>query len=247
MKTTQIFMVANAGSRKEGNIYDVSDEEKAELLEAGKATLLNLPSLSALEREVENKVGTADHEVNELEASERYADNEAERSHLIGEIESALDDDIQKVRDKFEIEAEVLKRTIAQDIFNVNYGNEEERAAADDLIRTIKTQLQASSNKMDVLELLAERVKSMKEHEQAALASELGEIGRVATGGERKSEDIQRIIIEIRANIKIKSVKDALIQKRQLDAYLKTRGDIGYHHRMRKLVKQQVRGGVSVE
>lgn len=238
MRSTEIFMIENEGSRYEGNIYSVGEDEKQALIDSGKAVPLNLPTLTTLENKVRDKVASADAKIKELKESKRYDDNEAEREYQIQEVEDKLSAEVEAIREEYELETATLSQVIADDIFDVDYGTEEEREKASDLIRTVKTQIQSTHDKKDILDLLAERTKGMTQAEQAALAAELPSIEAEALHWSPKKQalDIKAGIAKVRANIGIKSVQDAMMQKRQLDAYMR-RGAIDTIYQLRQAVK----------
>src|SRR5690625_1512733 len=130
MATIKLFFIQDDGTRQEGGIYEVEASEKAELLADGKAVLLDLPTLEALKTKVVNTVDSAQASITALKQSERYDDHEAERYYLIAEAEQQLKADIAAIKEECETEKAVLYGQITPELFNVNYGTDEEREKA---------------------------------------------------------------------------------------------------------------------
>lgn len=206
------------------------------------------PSLSAKETQLKSDIGRIDREIKDIETSERFTDNEAERTYQLEKLAEEKEATLTAAQDDFNIELQAIELHLAEQAFEPPQAGEEEITQAQALTNAVTTQVVTSSNIVDTLSLLALRTKSMNDTEKLVLKRELATIQDTAlskTVGPDSRGQAQAKLDEITANVS--DTKQSKEIEKQLQALKKIQSD-GYDSIRRKfdrddLIKRTLRGG----
>jgi hypothetical protein len=167
----EVYLLRNHGAHDAGNIYDYDDNDANKVIAEGLGVKVDFPTVQNYEREINKLVENYREERRELETTERYRDNLAEREFQLSKLKLELDAAVQEKKDAYAVSLEVLYRENAAKAFDIKIDD-----SAKSFVDAVRTQFNIDANKDDLVDMLIARLKSATPEEKAALSLSLKDI-----------------------------------------------------------------------
>lgn len=212
-----------------GGIYKIEDTHVQEkLLATGKVHAVDFPKLEALELTVNSLVDEHKRKQQALKESPRYRDNEGEREYQLAELEKALEGDIERAKEDYSKELELMQRELAlkavQEVHPVDEGIQR-------WLNSEIAQLQYSSDIVTDLGLIELKVQAMNEQQLSTVLANAHKLRKLVEGKPEAEGILGRIVDTAKRSNKATGIN---LKLRQLNA-LKGH-DIGTAYRLYKKV-----------
>jgi hypothetical protein len=167
----EIYLTRNHRSNEAGHIYEYSDAEAASILAEGLGVKVDFPTVQGYSREINNLVANYRMQRDHLATTDRYRDNESERTYQMQKLKLDLDKAVAEKKEAYAVELEALYRQNAAAAFEVKIDE-----GAKSFVDAVKTQFSLGANTDDLADMLVARLKSATPEEKAALSLSLKEI-----------------------------------------------------------------------
>lgn len=234
-----------------GNVYEVTTDAKhpdvraheqhrlEQLMASGNVHEVNFPTLEALELTVAGVVKDHQAQKRSLQANPRYRDSESEREYLLEQLEVKLAEDVERTKEGYAKELELLERELALKAVTEVHQTDEQTAR---FLNSTVAQLAYSDNPVVDMQLLHIKVGAMNEIQKATVLAQAGDIKKAINGNEQ-AEKVFADIVKIAKQSNKASNLD--LQLRQLQALKNTDIDTPYATYKRAIAignKTNVRG-----
>lgn len=205
------------------------------------------PSLKGKESKLSIDIGQLNSQIKQVEESDRFAENEVERSYQLDELAVKKEALLTEAQEDFSTELQAIEIELAERAFTPPTADSEVLNEARALSTMISTQINTSANVVDTLSLLALRVKSLDDVQKSVLSAELASIKDNALSrvvGPDSRAQAEALINEVTDSVNNTALaKDIAEQQKALNVIKKDRPTIRGNHDMMDLVKRTVRGG----
>ncbi|WP_182200410.1 hypothetical protein [Paraliobacillus salinarum] len=128
--------------------------------------LKNFVTLKTIDNKIEKITNDYSNNKRNLKTTDRYLDNESERTYLLQQLEEKFNKEYDEIVDEFNLEFKVIEQEIAKNAFS-------QKIEDDGFAKNVLAQIKATDNIVDTLYLLSLKTMNLSETEEASLASEL--------------------------------------------------------------------------